>query len=87
MAGGTVMSRFSGEVWFLASCIEFYKTEKKMSGQEAFNYLHRTGATSFIIGCWDGLHMTSPSYIIDSIDEYITDHIVREVLPCLTKIS
>jgi len=60
-----------GEVWFLASCVELYKDAKGLSGQEAYNYLRKTSATGFIIKCWDGLHMTSPSYIIDSIDEYI----------------
>ena len=68
------MGTFSGETWFLASCVELYKTEKKMSGRDAFNYLRRTGATDFIISCWDGFHMPGPLYIIDSIDEYIRNH-------------
>jgi hypothetical protein len=68
------MSRFDGKVWFLASCIELYKSEKKMSGQETFNYLHKTGAADFIVDSWDGLHMTGPLYIVDSIDEYIRNH-------------
>jgi len=65
------MTKPKGEVWFLASCVELYKDEKKLSGREAFNYLQETGAVDFITDCWDGLHMTSPHYIIDSIDEYI----------------
>jgi hypothetical protein len=69
-----MMKRISDEAFFLGFCIEIYKTEKKMVGQDAFNYLYRTGATRFIIGCWEGLHMTSPLYIIDSIDEYIKSH-------------
>ena len=68
------MTRTKGEVWFLASCIELYKDNKGMSGQDAYNYLQKTGAVHFIIQCWDGLHMTSPDYIIDSIDEYIENH-------------
>lgn len=63
-----------GEVWFLASCIELYKDEKHMSGQETYNYLKETGAIDFITKCWDGLHMTGPLYIIDSIDEYIMNN-------------
>jgi len=63
-----------GEVWFLASCIELYKDEKGMSGKDAHNYLRDTGAIHFITSCWEGLHMTSPAYIIDSIDEYIRTH-------------
>jgi len=60
-----------GEVWFLASCIEFYKDEKGMSGQEAYDYLRKNKAVEFIINRWEGLHMTSPQYVIDSIDEFI----------------
>jgi len=63
-----------GEIWFLASCVELYKDEKGMNGKEAFNYLQKTGAVGFIIDCWEGLHTTSPSYIIDSIDEFIRNH-------------
>jgi hypothetical protein len=60
-----------GEIWFLASCIEFYKKEKGMNGQEAYHYLRKTRAVEFIINRWEGLHMTSPMYVIDSIDEFI----------------
>ena len=63
-----------GDIWFLASCVEFYKDEKGMNGREAYNYLRETGALSFIIGCWEGLHTTCPSYVIESIDEYIKTH-------------
>jgi len=65
------MTKQKGEVWFLASCVELYKDEKGLSGQEAYNYLRKTGAVGFITKCWDGLHMTGSPYIIDSIDEYI----------------
>ena len=68
------MKKQKGEVWFLASCIELYKDSKGMDGQEAFNYLKKTGAVKFIIDCWKGLHMTSPLHIIDSIDAYIETH-------------
>ena len=69
------MVKQKGKVWFLASCVELYKDEKRMSGQEAFNHLQKTGALRFIIDCWTGLHMTSPLFIIDSIDEYIKTHV------------
>jgi len=68
------MTRPKGEIWFLAFCVELYKDEKGMSGQEAFNYLRKTGATDFITRCWEGMHMTGPLYIIDSIDEYIRNN-------------
>ena len=68
------MNNIAGETWFLASCVELYKTQKHMTGREAFNYLRKTGAVDFITGCWDGLHMTGPLYILDSIDDYISSH-------------
>jgi len=68
------MIEVKGEIWFLASCIEFYKDEKGLDGQETYEYLRNTGAINYIINCWEGLHMTSPQYIIDSIDEYIGNH-------------
>jgi len=68
------MTKIKGEVWFLASCVELYKDEKGISGQEAYQYLRDTGALGFVIDCWDGLHMTSPSYIVDSIDQFIETH-------------
>jgi len=61
----------NGNIWFLASCVELYKDEKKIKGKEAYNYLQKTGAINFITDCWEGLHTTSPAYIIDSIDEFI----------------
>lgn len=61
----------TGDIWFLASCVEAYKEKKSMSGQDAFNYLRDTGAINFILDCWEGLHMTGVEYIVESIDEYI----------------
>ena len=68
------MTRPDNKVWFVASCVEFYKEEKGMSGQDAYNYLCKTGAVDYIIDCWEALHMTGHLYIIDSIDEYIKNH-------------
>ena len=42
------MTTFKGEVWFLASCVELYKDEKGLSGQEAWHYLRKTGAVNYI---------------------------------------
>ena len=68
------MNTIENEVLFLGFCVEIYKAEKKMSGQDAFNYLHKTGATDFIKLCYEGLHMTGHLFIIDSIDEYIKNN-------------
>jgi len=63
-----------GEVWFLASCVELYKVDKGMTGQQAYEYLLRHDAIGFIVERWEGLHTTSPRYVIDSIDDYIKGH-------------
>jgi len=68
------MTKPKGEIWFLASCVELYKDAKSLTGQEAYHYLQKTGAVDFIIRCWEGLHITGASYIVDSIDEYIANH-------------
>jgi len=66
-----------GRIWFLSSCVELYKDEKGISGKEAYDYLLKTGAVHFITDCWEGLHMTSPEYIIESIDEFIGNNAVE----------
>ena len=68
------MTKFKGEVWFLASCIEIYKDEKGLSGAAAFNYLQKNAVIPYIVNGWDGLHMTGPRYIVDAIDEYIKNN-------------
>ena len=64
----------AGKVWFLASCIEIYKSEKGMSGKEAYGYLQKTGAVGFIVDSWEALHTTSVAFIVDSIDEFIRNN-------------
>ena len=74
------MSNIKNEVFFLGFCVEIYKAEKNISGQDAFNYLYRTGAANFIEECYEGLHMTSHLYVIDSIDEYIKNNYTDAVI-------
>ena len=63
-----------GRIWFLSSCVELYKEEKEISGKEAFNHLKKNGAVDFIVSCWEGLHTTSPAYILSAIEEYIENN-------------
>ena len=74
MAGGADMNSVKDEVKFLAFCVEIYKSEKDITGKEAYNYLYRTGATDFIIDFYGALHTTGPIYIVDSIDDFITNN-------------
>ena len=68
------MLAIENEVLFLCFCVEIYKAEKGWSGQDTFNYLYRTGATGFIKSSYEGLHMTGHLYIVDCIDEYISNN-------------
>ena len=68
------MNNVKSEVKFLAFCVEIYKSAKGISGKSAYNYLHRTGATDFILSCYGALHTTGPIYIIDSIDDFIANN-------------
>ena len=72
-----MMCRISDEAFFLCFCVEAYKSDKKLSGQDAFNYLYSSGATKFIIRNREGLHMTSPLYIIDCIDDFIKNNTIN----------
>ena len=69
-----MIAKPNGAVWFLASCVELYKDAKGLGGREAYNRLRETGAVDFITRCWEGLHMTGPLYILDSIDEFVKTH-------------
>jgi len=68
------MNTVKNEVKFLAFCVEIYKSKKGVSGKNAYNYLHRTGATDFIIDCYGALHTTGSLYIVDSIDDFIANN-------------
>ena len=74
MDGGADMNSVKDEVKFLAFCVEIYKSEKDITGKDAYNYLYRTGATDFIINCYGALHTTGSIYIVDSIDDFITNN-------------
>jgi hypothetical protein len=65
------MNRAPGEAWFLASCVELYKSDKGIGGREAYERLLESGAVGFITGCWEGLHMTGPEYILDCIEDFM----------------
>ena len=75
------MVEIKNDALFLGFCVEIYKNEKNISGQDAFNYLYRTGATGFLLECYEGLHTTGHLYIIDNIDEYIRNNVPDAVMP------
>ena len=60
---------------FVVYCIETYKASKNMSGQEAYNILHETGAVDYIDRCYGALHTFGDKAIVWNIDEHINNKI------------
>jgi len=61
----------SAEGKFLVFCIEMYKAEKNMTGQEVIAYFKHYGVMEYIISCYGALHTTGTTYIIEDIDRFI----------------
>ena len=62
----------SGELKFLAFCVEIYKSAKRISGTEAYAIFTKYNVLSYIKECYGALHTTGSQYIVDNIDEFIS---------------
>ena len=60
---------------FLVYCLEMYRAAKNMSGREAFELFHKTGADTYVRKCFGALHTTGNQYIIDDLDGFINDRL------------
>ena len=56
---------------FLIYCIEMYKAEKNISGQEVMNLFKLYGVMDYILSCYGALHTTGAAFIIEDIDRFI----------------
>ncbi|MBR4720129.1 MAG: DUF3791 domain-containing protein [Clostridia bacterium] len=61
----------SKEVNFLIFCIEEYKSAKNLTGKQVIRLFQKYRVSEYIISCFEALHTTGTSYIIDDIDLYI----------------
>ena len=61
----------SGELRFLAFCVEIYKNAKKISGAEVYALFEKHNVLNYIKECYGALHTTGSQYIVDNIDEFI----------------
>lgn len=61
----------SREVRFLAYCLEIYKASKKLSGRQVNELFKKYEVSDYITSCYEALHTTGASYIIEDIDLFI----------------
>jgi hypothetical protein len=60
------------EIDFLIYCIEIYRAAKGMSGRHVMSIFDESGATDFIIDCYEALHIEAADAIIWQIDDFIS---------------
>lgn len=56
---------------FKVFCFEAYRAEKKLSGRETMQLFKKYGVLDYLGACYDVLHTTGRSYIIEDIDVFI----------------
>jgi hypothetical protein len=61
------------EINFIAFCVEIYKNSKKISGQAASIIFTKYHIYEFLYECYGAMHTTTPEYIIEELDEIISE--------------
>jgi hypothetical protein len=61
----------SKEGKFLVYCLEMYKAEKCLTGQQVMELFKRYGVTDYVLSCYESLHTTGTNYILEDIDLFI----------------
>jgi hypothetical protein len=61
----------SAESKFLVYCIEVYKLSKNMTGEQVMELFKRYNVMDYILSCYEALHTTGASYIIEDIDIFL----------------
>lgn len=56
---------------FKAFCFEAYRADKKLTGRETINLFKKYGVLDYLDACFDVLHTTGRSYIVEDIDIFI----------------
>ncbi|MBR4730161.1 MAG: DUF3791 domain-containing protein [Prevotella sp.] len=57
--------------YFLSFCIEQYKEEKHLNGNEVANIFSQYGVLDYLEQHFEPLHSQSRQWILEDIDEYI----------------
>ncbi|MBO5357342.1 MAG: DUF3791 domain-containing protein [Clostridia bacterium] len=61
----------SKELPFMVMCIEEYKNQKGMSGEEVIALFSKYSVLEYIKSFYEALHTTGINYIINDLDLYI----------------
>ncbi len=57
--------------YFVSFCIEQYKNEKRLTGEEAMRQLDNYNALDYLCEHYETLHTQSRQWILEDIDEFI----------------
>lgn len=57
--------------FFVAFCLEEYKTLKGMNGEDTLALFDEYGVIDYLAKCYDVLHTQSRQWIMEDIDEFI----------------
>ena len=61
----------SREGKFLVYCLEMYRAAKNLTGKQAIELFKQYGISDYVISCYEALHTTGTSYIVEDIDLFI----------------
>lgn len=64
----------SCESEFLIYCIERYRYHKGLTGKQVSELFDESGASEYILKCFGALHTVGEEYLINDIDEFITNN-------------
>jgi len=62
----------SNTAHFKVFCLERYKAEYRMKGNEAFRLFKEYGVLDYLTSFYDVLHTFGDRYIVSDIDEFIS---------------
>lgn len=68
----------SDESKFLVYCIEMYRRAKGISGREAYDLFHSTGADDYVRRSFGALHTVGEGYILEDIEDFIASFRLKE---------
>ena len=60
--------------YFISFCIETYKNAHGMKGAEVSQIFTESGLNEFLAENFDVLHTQSSQWILDEIDDYLSNH-------------
>lgn len=62
---------YKDQAYFISFCIEQYKNEKGLTGEEAMQLFNKYNVLDYLYEHFDVLHTQSRQWLLADIDEYI----------------